>query len=103
MPWSRCIPATSLRPIVDQHPLNRTSPTTPESSGVVLDMPTAVTHRTSTKGGREEILDIARGCAMLFVCLSHFSSVYLLVHKETFAANVLSAVGMLASPTFVCL
>lgn len=59
--------------------------------------------RKASRTDREEIIDIARGFAMLFVCLSHFASVYLLVHKETTAANVLSALGMLASPSFVCL
>ena len=60
-------------------------------------------YRTKSKDPREEIIDIARGFAMLFVCLSHFASVYLLVHKQTHAGNVLSAFGMLASPSFVCL
>ena len=63
----------------------------------------AVVYRKTSKDEREEIIDIARGFAMLFVCLSHFASVYLLVHKEMAAANVLSALGMLASPSFVCL
>ena len=40
---------------------------------------------------------------MLFVCLSHFASVYLLLYKQTIAASALSAIGMIASPSFVCL
>src|SRR4051812_11183098 len=62
---------------------------------------TAIGPRRSTN--REEIIDVARGFAMLFVCLSHFATVYLNRNNAAFAANVLSAVGMLASPAFVCL
>jgi uncharacterized membrane protein len=46
-------------------------------------------------------IDAARGAAMLFVCLSHFTGAYLLRTAPTEFADYLSAVSMVASPTFV--
>ena len=46
-------------------------------------------------------IDAVRGTAMLFVCLSHFTSVYLLNTAGGEVANYLTLVSKLASPTFV--
>jgi uncharacterized membrane protein len=52
---------------------------------------------------REEIIDIARGFAMLFVCLSHFATAYVQAQSALATADALWVVGMVASPTFVLL
>ena len=57
---------------------------------------------------RIDSLDVARGAAMLFVCLSHFSGNYLATSANGGASSALSrsawvatTVSMIASPTFV--
>lgn len=57
---------------------------------------------------RIESLDVARGAAMLFVCLSHFSASYLATSVAGAVSSTLSrsawvaeTVSMIASPTFV--
>lgn len=59
---------------------------------------------------RIDSLDVARGAAMLFVCLSHFSGNYLASSVNGGASSTLSrsvwlatTVSMIASPTFVAL
>jgi uncharacterized membrane protein len=49
---------------------------------------------------RVSSIDVARGTAMFFVCLSHFSGVYLWRHGLK-AADFLATVSMIASPSFV--
>lgn len=48
-------------------------------------------------------IDLARGTAMVFVCLSHFADVFFAGHTGETEANTLRAVGMVASPMFVIL
>jgi len=57
---------------------------------------------------RIDSLDVARGAAMLFVCLSHFSGNYLATSISGAASSTLTrsawaaeTVSMIASPTFV--
>jgi uncharacterized membrane protein len=46
-------------------------------------------------------IDAARGAAMLFVCLAHFSNAYFFVSGADAMGMYLVIVGMIASPTFV--
>jgi uncharacterized membrane protein len=55
----------------------------------------------SNESSRLSSLDAARGAAMLFVCMSHFASSYLLASGAIEAGGDLASIGMLASPTFV--
>lgn len=59
---------------------------------------------------RIECFDVARGTAMLFVCLSHFAASYLTPWADTGASSWLAwcdriagTVSMVASPTFICI
>jgi uncharacterized membrane protein len=52
---------------------------------------------------REEIIDIARGFAMIFVCLSHFTTAYVQSQVGMSTAQSLWVIGMIASPTFMLL
>lgn len=49
---------------------------------------------------RVEAIDMARGAAMLFVCLAHFSGAYL-APRGAEVSGPLAMVGMIASPTFM--
>jgi len=49
---------------------------------------------------RAEYLDAARGVAMFFMLLSHFSAVYFRDHPDRFWPTNLYRIGMIASPTF---
>src|ERR1700693_4647069 len=46
-------------------------------------------------------VDVARGAAMVFVCLAHFANYYHYVAGASEVGDYLVAIGMLASPTFV--
>jgi len=46
-------------------------------------------------------IDAARGAAMVFVCLSHFSNAYFFGAGEGAEGMYLVVIGMIASPTFV--
>ena len=46
-------------------------------------------------------IDAVRGTAMIFVCLAHFTGIYLWRTGARGLANYLGTVGMIASPTFV--
>jgi uncharacterized membrane protein len=52
------------------------------------------------KKGRVEFLDAARGVAMFFVLLSHFSGSYFRGQADQFWPSLLYRIGMIASPTF---
>lgn len=59
---------------------------------------------------RVESFDVARGTAMLFVCLSHFVSVFPPAGTDTSVSpslawwgRIASTVSMVASPTFICI
>ena len=64
-------------------------------------MSTVTPFETSKKPERIGSIDAVRGTAMLFVCLAHFTSVYLLNAAGGEVANYLSFVSKIASPTFV--
>jgi uncharacterized membrane protein len=49
---------------------------------------------------RQEFIDVARGLAMLFVLISHFSFTYF-PDQMSVTPTVLRAIGMVASPTFM--
>jgi uncharacterized membrane protein len=51
-------------------------------------------------GSRQEFIDVARGFAMLFVLISHFSFTYF-PNQLSFTPTVLRFIGMVASPTFM--
>ena len=53
-----------------------------------------------TSSARIREIDVARGAAMFFVCLSHFSGAYLWLHGIE-AAELLATMSMIASPSFV--
>lgn len=53
------------------------------------------------ESSREASIDAARGAAMVFVCLSHFASYFVVVSGPSDVGLYLGAVGMIASPTFV--
>src|SRR4051812_29296256 len=55
------------------------------------------THTSS----RVASIDAARGTAMLFVCLSHFTNSYFFLNGREDLGTNLVAIGMVASPTFV--
>jgi fucose 4-O-acetylase-like acetyltransferase len=64
---------------------------------------TTSSHPTPKKAGasaRVSAIDVARGTAMFFVCLAHFSGAYLWPHGMK-AAELLDIVSMIASPSFV--
>ena len=46
-------------------------------------------------------IDSARGAAMLFVCLAHFTNTYFFLNGHDEAGAYLVSIGMIASPTFV--
>lgn len=53
------------------------------------------------ESSRVASIDAARGTAMLFVCLAHFTNAYFFLNgREDIGANLV-AIGMIASPTFV--
>ena len=56
---------------------------------------------SSDKPERLGSIDAVRGTAMLFVCLAHFTGIYLWRTGARELANYLGTVGMIASPTFV--
>ncbi len=55
----------------------------------------------SEKRKRIGSIDAVRGTAMIFVCLAHFTGIYLWNTGPHELANYLGTVGMIASPTFV--
>ena len=63
----------------------------------------ATPHLTPAKvatSARVSSIDLARGTAMFFVCLAHFSGAYLWPHGMK-GAELLDIVSMVASPSFV--
>jgi uncharacterized membrane protein len=58
---------------------------------------------TATPSKRVLGIDLARGVAMLLVCLSHFADVYFAGRTGQSQADALRDVGMIASPMFVIL
>jgi uncharacterized membrane protein len=50
---------------------------------------------------RVEALDAARGAAMVLVCVSHFANAYLLPAGADRQANWMTAIAMIATPTFI--
>jgi uncharacterized membrane protein len=82
------------------HPLNRS-----RADALSVDR---CKRGTSPVARRIDSLDVARGAAMLFVCLSHFTGNYLATPVSGGASSTLSrsvwvatTVSMIASPTFV--
>jgi uncharacterized membrane protein len=61
--------------------------------------PAVTNHRHSSS--RVASIDAARGSAMLFVCLAHFTNSYFFLNGQERIGDHLVAIGMLASPTFV--
>lgn len=57
--------------------------------------------QASEKRKRIGSIDAVRGIAMIFVCLAHFTGIYLWSTGARELASYLGAVGMIASPTFV--
>ena len=55
----------------------------------------------SEKQKRIGSIDAVRGTAMIFVCLAHFTGIYLWSAGARGLASYLGTVGMIASPTFV--
>ena len=55
----------------------------------------------SEKPKRFGSIDAVRGTAMLFVCIAHFTAIYLWRTGARELASYLGTVGMIASPTFV--
>ena len=55
----------------------------------------------SEKPKRFGSIDAVRGTAMLFVCLAHFTGIYLWRTGSRELASYLGTVGMIASPTFI--
>lgn len=68
-------------------------------TGGFLRQPPAATLRVSSS--RVASIDAARGSAMLFVCLAHFTNSYFFQNGQERIGGELVAIGMLASPTFV--
>src|ERR1700709_2574428 len=52
---------------------------------------------------RIKSIDAARGIAMVFACLSHFSTAYLYPAGHFAATYVLTVISMVASPSFIIL
>jgi len=66
---------------------------------VSMKTPAAIKLRDSSS--RVASIDAARGSAMLFVCLAHFTNSYFFQNGQEGIGDKLVAIGMLASPTFV--
>jgi uncharacterized membrane protein len=64
-----------------------------------LSMPTAPNRPYGSS--RVASIDAARGSAMLFVCLAHFTNVYFFLNGKEDIGIYLVLIGMVASPTFV--
>jgi uncharacterized membrane protein len=64
-----------------------------------MKTPAAINLRDSSP--RVASIDAARGSAMLFVCLAHFTNSYFFQNGQEWIGDKLVAIGMLASPTFV--
>jgi len=62
---------------------------------------TLVVTKLPDRSARVASIDAARGSAMLFVCLAHFTNSYFFLNGHEGIGNHLIAIGMLASPTFV--
>ena len=56
--------------------------------------------RSAQHWSRVEAIDMARGTAMLFVCLAHFSGAYLAPHSIAYS-ELFAIVSMIASPSFM--
>lgn len=69
------------------------------SEMLILKTPAAIRLRDSPS--RVASIDAARGSAMLFVCLAHFTNSYFFQNGQEWIGDKLVAIGMLASPTFV--
>jgi uncharacterized membrane protein len=67
--------------------------------GEYVRTPTATILRKSSS--RVASIDAARGSAMLFVCLAHFTNSFFFQNGQEGIGDKLVAIGMLASPTFV--
>lgn len=67
--------------------------------GEYVRTPPAIKLRDSSS--RVASIDAARGAAMLFVCLAHFTNSYFFQNGQERIGDKLVAIGMLASPTFV--
>jgi len=64
------------------------------------DLPVAQS-KSIPRSGRVASIDAARGTAMLFVCLAHFTDSYFFPIGEEKIGSDLVTIGMVASPTFV--
>src|SRR5437899_12729419 len=66
-----------------------------------LDLTAAPMANQRYASRRVASIDAARGTAMLFVCLAHFTNSYFFpIGQENIGRNLV-AIGMVASPTFV--
>jgi uncharacterized membrane protein len=68
-------------------------------SGEYVRTPAATKLRDSSS--RVASIDAARGSAMMFVCLAHFTNSYFFLNGQERIGDKLVTIGMLASPTFV--
>src|SRR5258705_10577989 len=67
-------------------------------TGIDVSTPTASNRPYGSS--RVASIDAARGSAMLFVCLAHFTNSYFFLNGRGDIGSNLVALGMLASPTF---
>jgi uncharacterized membrane protein len=66
-----------------------------------VDLIAPATAKRRHASTRVASIDAARGTAMLFVCLAHFTNSYFFLIGEEEIGSNLVAIGMVASPTFV--
>jgi uncharacterized membrane protein len=66
-----------------------------------IAFPTPARHARPHGSSRVASIDAARGTAMLFVCLAHFTNSYFFLNGREDIGGNLVAIGMVASPTFV--
>ena len=79
--------------------LNSETGTIRRQMGSDLQIPAATTRPYASS--RVASIDAARGAAMLFVCLAHFTNAYFFLNGRGDIGVDLVVIGMLASPTFV--
>jgi uncharacterized membrane protein len=66
-----------------------------------IAFPSPAPHTLPHGSSRVASIDAARGTAMLFVCLAHFTNSYFFLNGREDIGGNLVVIGMIASPTFV--